>query len=300
MTTTYLLKIMTYSMESFINIRNRITVLHIITEPHVALNSMDMYNLTSKCVELIPFNIHQIRCFWQNKDSDQAHGKINFSVLRCTRKGDFLKRGHKRDILKIFRSIILIKWFGVKGSKGTFISPQLLVHDTCTLKIRFSSVQFSCSVVSDSLRLHESQHARPPCPSPTPRVHPNSCPSSRQCRPAISSSVVPFSSCPQSLPASICEQNNKCRIQLLNKVPNTYSTSWADNNPGQINIKCKSWHLLPNSSWLTSSSIPKETHTYLGTEKVKEIYSFLSSQWEKNLRPRFIKSEIKGLINLNF
>ena len=64
------------------------------------------------------------------------------------------------------------------------------------------SVQFSRSVVSDSLRHHESQHARPPCPSPTPRVHPNSCPSSQWCHPAISSSVVPFSSCPQSLPAS--------------------------------------------------------------------------------------------------
>ena len=67
---------------------------------------------------------------------------------------------------------------------------------------KFSSVQFSHSVVSDSLRPHESQHARPPCPSPTPRVHPNSCPSSRWCHPATSSSVVPFSSCPQSLPAS--------------------------------------------------------------------------------------------------
>ena len=64
------------------------------------------------------------------------------------------------------------------------------------------SDQISCSVVSDSLRPHESQHARPPCPSPSPRVHSNSCPSSRWCHPAISSSVIPFSSCPQSLPAS--------------------------------------------------------------------------------------------------
>ena len=63
-------------------------------------------------------------------------------------------------------------------------------------------VQFSHSVMSDSLRPHESQHARPPCPSPTPRVYSNSCPSSRWCSPAISSSVVPFSSCPQSLPSS--------------------------------------------------------------------------------------------------
>ena len=65
-----------------------------------------------------------------------------------------------------------------------------------------SSVQFSRSVVSDSLRPHESQHARPPCPSPTPGVHSDSCPLSRWCHPAISSSVVPFSSCLQSLPAS--------------------------------------------------------------------------------------------------
>ena len=64
------------------------------------------------------------------------------------------------------------------------------------------SVQFSRSVVSDSLRPHELQHARPPCPSPTLGVYSNSCPSSRWCHPAISSSVVPFSSCPQSLPAS--------------------------------------------------------------------------------------------------
>ena len=64
------------------------------------------------------------------------------------------------------------------------------------------SVQFSHSVVSDSLRPHELQHARPPCPSPTHRVHSNSHPSSQWCHPAISSSVVPFSSCPQSLPAS--------------------------------------------------------------------------------------------------
>ena len=64
------------------------------------------------------------------------------------------------------------------------------------------TVQFSHSVVSDSLRPHELQHARPPCPSPTPGVYPNSCASSRWCHPAISSSVVPFSSCLQSFPAS--------------------------------------------------------------------------------------------------
>ena len=64
------------------------------------------------------------------------------------------------------------------------------------------SDQISWSVVSDSLRPHESPHARPPCPWPTPGVHSDSCPSSQWCHPDISSSVVPFSSCPQSLPAS--------------------------------------------------------------------------------------------------
>ena len=64
------------------------------------------------------------------------------------------------------------------------------------------SVQFSLSVMSDSLRPHELQHARPPCPSPTRGVHPNPCPLSQWGHPTISSSVVPFSSCPQSFPAS--------------------------------------------------------------------------------------------------
>ena len=88
------------------------------------------------------------------------------------------------------------------------ILPATLCLKTCNFKVfpcynvQFSSVQFCRSIVSDSLWLHESQHARPPCPSPTPGVHWDSCPSSRWCHPAISSSVIPFSSCPQSLPAS--------------------------------------------------------------------------------------------------
>ena len=77
------------------------------------------------------------------------------------------------------------------------------IHEYMVNKVlEFSSVQFSHSVMSDSLQPHESQHTRPPCPSPTPRVHSNSCPSNRWCLPAISSSVLSFSFCPQSLPAS--------------------------------------------------------------------------------------------------
>ena len=74
----------------------------------------------------------------------------------------------------------------------------------------FSSVH---SVMSDSLWPRESQHARPPCPSPTPRVHSNSHPSSQWCHPAISSSVVPFSSCPQSLPASVFSNESTLRMR---------------------------------------------------------------------------------------
>ena len=95
-----------------------------------------------------------------------------------------------------------------------FLGSKITADGDCSHKIQrhlllgrkamtnFSSVQFSSSVVSNSLQPHEWQHARPPCPSPTPRVYSNSGPSSRWCHPAISSSVVPFSSCPQSLSAS--------------------------------------------------------------------------------------------------
>ena len=90
-------------------------------------------------------------------------------------------------------------WFqiGNKVCQGCILSPCLF-----NLYAEFSSDQFSSSVVSHSLWPHELQRTRPPCPSPTPGVHPNPCSSSRWCHPTISSSVSPFSSCPQSLPAS--------------------------------------------------------------------------------------------------
>ena len=84
----------------------------------------------------------------------------------------------------------------------SFLSKNLLFLRMLKHYFLEGSVQFSRSVVSNSLRPHESQHARPPCPSPTTGVHSDSHPSSQWCHPAISSSVVPFSSCPQSLPAS--------------------------------------------------------------------------------------------------
>ena len=85
----------------------------------------------------------------------------------------------------------------IKVVKVIFNATEIFEYGLC-----IRSVQFSRSVVSDSLQPHELQHARPPYLSPAPGVHTNSCPSSQWCHPAISSSVVPFSSCPQSLPAS--------------------------------------------------------------------------------------------------
>ena len=93
-------------------------------------------------------------------------------------------------------------WDGETWNGSLFSSSVFQHFDVKLFLSPFSSVQFSRSVVSDSLRPHELQHLRPPFPSSSPGVHSDSCPSSLWCHPAISSSVVPFSSCPQSLPSS--------------------------------------------------------------------------------------------------
>ena len=105
---------------------------------------------------------------------------------------------------------MLIMWLEMKqiwnetGHIHIFHLPRQIVCQAGDMWVfvPISSVQFSHSVMSVSLWPHEPQHARPPCPSPTPGVHPNPRPLSRWCHPTISSSIVPFSSCPQSLPAS--------------------------------------------------------------------------------------------------
>ena len=108
---------------------------------------------------------------------------------------------HVKVFLENIRMIIIIS---SKTSSQMFLSLALLSKTSMSwwLSLFPGSDQISRSVVSDSLRPHESQHARPPCPSPTPGVHSDSRTSSQWCHPAISFSVVPFSSCPQSLPAS--------------------------------------------------------------------------------------------------
>ena len=109
------------------------------------------------------------------------------------------------------------------------------------------SVQFSRSVTSDSLRPHESHHARPPCPSPPPGVHSNSHPSRQWCLPAISSSVVPFSACPQSLPASesfpmsqlFSWGGQSTRVSALASFLPKKSQGWSSEWTGWISLQSK-------------------------------------------------------------
>ena len=107
--------------------------------------------------------------------------------------------GESKQILLPFMSKSVLPMFFSRSFTVSGLTFRSLIHFEF---IFVYGVQFSCSVVSNSLQPHESQHARPPCPSPTPGVHPNSCASSWWCHLAISSSVIPFFSCPQSLPAS--------------------------------------------------------------------------------------------------
>ena len=100
---------------------------------------------------------------------------------------------------------LLQSLFLMQGSKSCLLHCRQIIYYWVTREASisaFSSIQFSCSVVSDSLRPHELQHVRPLWPSPTARVYPNPFPLNRWCHPTISSSVIPFSSCPQSFPAS--------------------------------------------------------------------------------------------------
>ena len=134
--------------------------------------------------------------------------------------------------------------------------------------LQFSSVQFSRSVVSDSLWLNESQHARPPCPQPTPRVYSNSCPSSQWCHPAISSSVIPFSSCPQSLPAS----GSFPMSQLVTSGGQSIGVSAS---ASVLPMNTQDWSPLGWTGWISSqskglsrvfSSTTDEKHRFFSTQ----------------------------------
>ena len=126
----------------------------------------------------------------------------------------------------------------------------------------FSSVQFSRSVVSDSLRPHELQHARPPCPSPTPGVHWESRPSSQWCHPAISSLVVPFSSCPQSLPASKSSPMSQLRMRWPKYWSFSFSIIPSKEIPGLISFRMDWLDLLAVQGTLKSLLQPHSSKAH--------------------------------------
>jgi len=131
---------------------------------------------------------------WNPMDGGAWWATVHRVTKRQTQLSDFTFYGN-------------VSWFQIwsrllKSRRSMTVLSTSYINLKMFLLKCLSSVQFSHSVMSDSLWPHESQHARPPYPSPTPGVHPNSCALSRWCHPAISSSVIPFSSCPQSLPAS--------------------------------------------------------------------------------------------------
>ena len=142
----------------------------------------------------------------------------------------------------------------------------------CFLFWCFQFSQFSRSVVSDSLQLHESQHARPPCPSQSPRVHSDSRPLSRWCHPAISSSVVPFSSCPQSLPA-------------LESLPMSQLFAWGGQSTGVsalasfLPMNTQGWSPLEWIGWTSlQSKGPSRVFSNITLQKHQFFCTQLSSQ----------------------
>ena len=152
------------------------------------------------------------------------------------------------------------------------------IQDALLRDLSSFSVQFSRSIVSDSLQPHELQHAWPPCPSPSPGVHSDSRPSSQWCHPVISSSVVHFSSCPQSLPAS-------------ESFPMSQLFAWGGQSTGVsalasvLPVNIQDWSPLGWTSWISlqSKGLPRvfsnttvQEHQFFGTQ--------LSSQSNSHIR----------------
>ena len=139
-----------------------------------------------------------------------------------------------------------------------------------------ASVQFSHSVVTDSLQPRESQHARPPCPSQTAGVHSDSRPSSQWCRPAISSSVVPFSSCRQSLPASVFSNESTLRMRWPKYWSFSFSIFPSKEIPGLISFRMTGWISLQSKGLSRAfSNTTAQKHQFFGTQPSSQSNSHI-------------------------
>ena len=145
-----------------------------------------------------------------------------------------------------------------------------------TLEKLLSSVQFSRSVVSDSLQPHELQHARPPCPSPTPGVHPNPCPLSRWCHPTVSSSVVPFSSCLQCFPASGSFQMGQLTAAGAQSIGVSASTSVLPKNTQDWSpLRWTGWISLQFKGLSRVSNTTAQKHQFFGAQPSSQSSSHI-------------------------
>ena len=152
------------------------------------------------------------------------------------------------------------------------------------------SVQFSCSVVSSSLRPHELQHARPFCPSPTPGVYPNSCPLSQWCHLTISSSVVPFSSCPQSFPASGSFQMSQLFTSGGQNIGVSASTS-------VLLMNTQDWFPLGWTGWISLQS-KGLSRVFSNTTVQKHQFFCAQHRWDRPWQVHKIDEVVLGLFLL--
>ena len=163
----------------------------------------------------------------------------------------------KEDVVHIYNGILVTQKNEIMPFAATWMDLEIIILSEVRRWRRNIwhplSVQFSCSVVfSCSLRPHEPQHARPPCPSPTPGVHPNPCPLSWLCHPTISSSVVTFPSCPQSFPASGSFSESAFCIRWPKYWSFSFSISSSNEHPGLISFRMDWLDLLAVQGTLKS------------------------------------------------
>ena len=177
--------------------------------------------------------------------------------------------GHKESDTTEWLHFALLCYTEKSGWKCGYYASSVATSSLCIMqKCLRPSIQFSHSVMSDSLRPHELQHARPPCPSPTPGVYPNPCPLSRWCHPTILSSVIAFSSCPQSFPASGSFQMSQLFTSGGQSIGVSASTSVFPMNT-------QDWYPLGWTGWI---SLQSEGLSRVFSNTTVQKHQFFSAQ----------------------